>query len=50
MAVLRVDQPDILEFVDAKRSPGRLENFKLSVGITDGFLTSLSIRRKVCTA
>jgi ribonucleoside-diphosphate reductase alpha chain len=41
MAVLRVDHPDILEFIEAKRTPGRLENFNLSVGITDEFLASI---------
>jgi ribonucleoside-diphosphate reductase alpha chain len=41
MAVLRVDHPDIREFVDAKRTPGRLENFNLSVGITDAFLDAV---------
>jgi ribonucleoside-diphosphate reductase alpha chain len=29
MAVLRVDHPDIEEFIDAKRNPIRLENFNL---------------------
>jgi len=37
MAVLRIDHPDILEFVDAKRGPG-LENFNISVAATDAFL------------
>lgn len=42
MAVLRVDHPDIREFVEAKREAGRLENFNLSVGITDEFLAALN--------
>ena len=37
MAVLRVDHPDVEEFVDAKRGPG-LENFNISVATTDAFL------------
>jgi len=41
MAVLRVDHPDIVEFVSAKRISGRLENFNLSVGMTDEYFTSL---------
>jgi ribonucleoside-diphosphate reductase alpha chain len=41
MAVLRVDHPDIEEFVAAKRTPGRLENFNLSVGATDTFFAAL---------
>jgi ribonucleoside-diphosphate reductase alpha chain len=41
MAVLRVDHPDIEEFINAKKTPGRLENFNLSVGITDAFWSAL---------
>jgi ribonucleoside-diphosphate reductase alpha chain len=41
MAVLRVDHPDIEEFINAKRTPERLNNFNLSVGLTDGFLEAL---------
>ena len=41
MAVLRVNHPDIEEFIDAKKTPGRLENFNLSVGITESFCSAL---------
>lgn len=42
MAVLRIDHPDIEEFIDAKKNPQRLQNFNLSVGITEAFWTALS--------
>jgi ribonucleoside-diphosphate reductase alpha chain len=37
MGVLRVDHPDIFEFVRAKSDPERVTNFNLSVGTTDDF-------------
>jgi ribonucleoside-diphosphate reductase alpha chain len=37
MGVLRVDHPDIGEFVRVKADPERITNFNLSVGATDAF-------------
>jgi len=42
MGVLRVDHPDIEEFVSAKRNSDRLTGFNISVGITDKFMESLT--------
>lgn len=41
MAVLRVDHPDILEFIRAKRDPEAFKAFNLSVGVTDRFLRAV---------
>ncbi|HEX8907851.1 MAG TPA: adenosylcobalamin-dependent ribonucleoside-diphosphate reductase, partial [Anaeromyxobacteraceae bacterium] len=40
MAVLSVEHPDVLEFVDAKRARG-LENFNISVAASDAFMQAV---------
>lgn len=41
MAVLRIDHPDVFEFMTAKRTPGRWNNFNVSVAVTDVFMHGL---------
>ncbi len=41
MAVMRCDHPDIEAFIEAKREPGRLRMFNLSVLISDAFMRAV---------
>jgi len=41
MGVLRIDHPDVMEFITAKRKPGRWSNFNVSVAVPNAFMQAL---------
>ncbi|WP_291843513.1 adenosylcobalamin-dependent ribonucleoside-diphosphate reductase [Maricaulis sp.] len=45
MATLRCDHPDIEAFIDAKREPGQLRHFNLSVLVSDAFMEAVRTDR-----
>ena len=41
MAILNIDHPDILKFIEAKKDPAAFTNFNLSVAVTEDFMQAV---------
>lgn len=45
MGVMRIDHPDIEEFIASKQNSDSLTNFNISIGVTDEFMTCLKEKK-----